>query len=362
MNSFLVSLRFGVIGLVLAITCARAADDRPLVAIMGAYAPELVALRKEFGVDDKTKGFTTTTVRGVRFDRGVVDGHEVLIFQAGSSLVNAAFQLQFALDHFPITQVLFSGVAGGIDPSLAVGDVVIPERWAYHGESAYLNDDGKGGYVLPGYYHQPDYENFGMMFPDSVHVIRDGENYQKMPFFAADAALVDAARRAVPKLPAMKKAGRVVIVSVGGTGVSGTVFLDNAKYREWVFRVWKARCVDMESTAYGQVCWANRKPFLVIRGLSDLAGGQHIAARVVPQQPGGVPGLPQPAQPLIPGDIGAAEGAHRLLEHRRPRRVALRDDQRQAIQQQIGRARGLRRRRGGPRGLGDHPRTTTANG
>jgi adenosylhomocysteine nucleosidase len=33
----------------------------------------------------------------------------------------------------------------------------------------------------------------------------------------------------------------------------------------------------MESAAYAQVCWANQKPLLVIRGLSDLAGGQHGA-------------------------------------------------------------------------------------
>jgi adenosylhomocysteine nucleosidase len=276
MKSAFVTLRFCTLSLVFALVSVQAADPHPLIAIMGAYAPELVALRKEFGVDNKANGFTTTTVNGVRFDRGVVDGHDVVIFQAGSSLVNAAFQLQLALDHFPITRVLFAGVAGGIDPSLAVGDVVIPERWAYHGESAYLNEDGKGGYVLPGYYHQPDFENFGMMFPDSVHVIREGESkYQKMPFFSADVALLDAARRAIPKLAPMKKAGRVVSVSVGGTGVSGTVFLDNAKYREWIFKVWQARCLDMESTAYGQVCWSNQKPFLVIRGLSDLAGGQH---------------------------------------------------------------------------------------
>jgi adenosylhomocysteine nucleosidase len=48
----------------------------------------------------------------------------------------------------------------------------------------------------------------------------------------------------------------------------------NAKYREWIFRVWQARCLDMESTAYAQVCWANEKPLLVIRALSDLAGGE----------------------------------------------------------------------------------------
>ena len=54
----------------------------------------------------------------------------------------------------------------------------------------------------------------------------------------------------------------------------GPVFLDNAAYREWVFRVWQARCTDMESTALAQVAWANRKPILIVRGLSDLAGAQ----------------------------------------------------------------------------------------
>jgi adenosylhomocysteine nucleosidase len=254
---------------------ALAAEGHELTAVMGAYAPELVALRKEFSVDDKAVGFTTTTVRGVRFDRGVVDGHDVVIFQAGASLVNAAYQLQLALDSFPITRVLFAGVAGGIDPGFAVGDVVIPDRWAYHAEAAYLNDDGHGGYVAPDYMGKPDYQNFGMIFPVAVRVIREGDRqYHSVPVFPADPLLLDAARRAVPKLPAMKKAGRVIRVAVGGTGVSGTVFLDNAKYREWVFRVWQARCVDMESTAYAQVCWANQKPLLVIRGLSDLAGGQ----------------------------------------------------------------------------------------
>jgi hypothetical protein len=65
------------------------------------------------------------------------------------------------------------------------------------------------------------------------------------------------------------------VVEVGGNGVASTVFLDNAKYREWIFRVWQARCTDMESTALAQVAYANRKPALIIRGLSDLAGGQH---------------------------------------------------------------------------------------
>lgn len=257
-------------------TLAAWGAERPLVAILGAYPPELVALRRDFRVDAKDSGFVTTTVKGVRFDRGVVGGREVVIFQAGPSVVNAAYQLQMALDHFPITHVLFAGVAGGIDPSLDVGDVVIPEKWAYHSEAAYLNEDGKGGYVRPDYLRPAGLENFGMMFPDGVRAIRDGlEKPESIMAFPIDAEMLAVARKAIAKLPAIKKAGRTVAVSVGGTGVSGPVFLDNAKYREWVFRVWQARCLDMESTAYAHVCWANRKPLLVIRGLSDLAGGQH---------------------------------------------------------------------------------------
>ena len=248
---------------------------RPLYAVMGAYGPELVALRKEFGVDAAGGGFTAASVAGIRFDRGTVEGREIIVFQAGSSLVNAAYQLQLALDRFPITHVLFAGVAGGIDPALEVGDVVIPARWAYHAEAAYLNEDGNGGYVKPDYL-QSRLENFGMIFPDGVRVIREGEaRMRNMETFPADDALLAAARIAMPKLTPMKKAGRVVSVSVGGTGVSGPVFVDHAKYREWVFRVWQARCLDMESTAYAHVCWANQKPLLVVRGLSDLAGAQH---------------------------------------------------------------------------------------
>jgi hypothetical protein len=50
-----------------------------------------------------------------------------------------------------------------------------------------------------------------------------------MPVFPVDPALLAAARRAVPRLPAQRKAGREIAVSVGGTGVAGAVFLDNAR-------------------------------------------------------------------------------------------------------------------------------------
>ncbi|MDP3068800.1 MAG: 5'-methylthioadenosine/S-adenosylhomocysteine nucleosidase [Opitutaceae bacterium] len=253
---------------------ARAAQ--PLYALCAAYPPEIAALHAAFGVDEQ-KGFTRTMINGLAFHRGTYGGKDVVVFRTGVSLVNAAYQLQLALERFPITHVLFAGVAGGIDPALQVGDVVIPERWAYHAEAAYLNEDGRGGYFVP-HYLKPKLPNFGMIFPTETGVAREGEEaFQRRADFPADAMLLAAARRALPKLPALRKGGREIAVTVGGVGVAGPVFMDNAKYREWVFRVWQARCLDMESTALAHVAYVNRKPILIVRGLSDLAGAQHGA-------------------------------------------------------------------------------------
>ena len=258
---------------VLPASTAGEAAPPPLLALCAAYPPEMAALRAEFGVDPE-RGFTETRIKGLSFWRGRAGRHEVVVFRTGVSLVNAAYQLQLALERFPITAVLFAGVAGGVDPSLLVGDVVIPERWAYHAEAAYLNPDGKGGHVLPSFLESKA-ENFGMIFPNEVAATREGQaDFTRIPSFPADPVLLAAARRAAGKLPALRAAGREVAVSVGGAGVAGPVFLDHAGYREWVFRVWQARCVDMESTALAHVAWSNQIPILVIRGLSDLAGAQ----------------------------------------------------------------------------------------
>ena len=279
---------------------SRAAESaRPLYAICAAYPPEVEALKKEFGVGE-TRGWTRSTIKGLEFWRGRVGSKDVVVFRTGVSLVNAAYQLQLGLDRFPITHVLFAGVAGGTDPALAIGDVVIPEAWAYHGEAVYVNPDKDGRFQKPSF-PQVERENFGMMFPMSVGVTREGlpadteEKTARMELFPVNAQLLAAARRALPKIAPMEKAGHRVNVSVGGNGVSASVFLDNAAYREWVFRVWQARCTDMESAALAHVAYANQIPILIIRGLSDLAGAQHGA------------------NPLATNELAVAEIAARVL-------------------------------------------------
>ncbi|MDE0045113.1 MAG: 5'-methylthioadenosine/S-adenosylhomocysteine nucleosidase, partial [bacterium] len=101
-------------------------DETPRIAIISAFAPELTILKRE--LEDASE----FTVNGVVFSTGTLEGHEVVLFLSGISVVNAAMTTQLAFDHFAIRDVVFSGIAGGVDPGLNIGDVVIAERWGQY--------------------------------------------------------------------------------------------------------------------------------------------------------------------------------------------------------------------------------------
>ena len=68
--------------------------------------------------------------------------------------------------------------------------------------------------------------------------------------------------------------GKPIQVQVGGNGVTGSVFVDNAEYRTWLREVFKANVAEMESASVAQVCFVNDIDWVIIRSVSDLAGGQ----------------------------------------------------------------------------------------
>jgi adenosylhomocysteine nucleosidase len=92
-------------------------------AILCAFEPEWTALV------DLVKHPQTRNVQGVSVVSGTLEGQPVLLMLSGVSMVNAALNTQFLIDHFPVRRIVFSGIAGGIDPSLSIGDVIVPERW-----------------------------------------------------------------------------------------------------------------------------------------------------------------------------------------------------------------------------------------
>jgi adenosylhomocysteine nucleosidase len=65
-------------------------------------------------------------------------------------------------------------------------------------------------------------------------------------------------------------------LKVVGRAISGTAFLANPSYRDYLYTTIQAEAVDMETAAVAHVAYANRIPFIGFRSLSDLAGAHEF--------------------------------------------------------------------------------------
>ena len=86
---------------------------------------------------------TTTSTRElarIRFDEGLLDGHRVVLAGTGMGKVNAAVVTTLLAETFGCRVVVFSGVAGGLDPALHIGDVVVADRIVQHDVGRIEND------------------------------------------------------------------------------------------------------------------------------------------------------------------------------------------------------------------------------
>ncbi len=252
--------------------CHGPALRTPRTAVISAFEPEWRVLQ---GLVSAPKA---CRLNGVNFITGKIEGHPVIVFQSGVSMTNAAMTTQLALDHFNIESLVFTGIAGGADPSLTLGDVVVPEQWGEYLESNFARET-PDGYRPMRFAKGDEFPNFGMIYPNGVLTGSAKQPSAYRFWFHADAALLDKARQAASAahLQSCTADGQCLShtprVVVGGAGVSGPVFVDNARFREYVFTTFHAQVMDMESAALAHVAFANDKPFIVFRSLSDLAGG-----------------------------------------------------------------------------------------
>ena len=254
----------------LSTTGAAAADGR--IAVMSAFEPEWLGLQAAL------EGAETRRINGNRFVSGTLEGREVVLMLSGISMVNAAMTTQLALDHFEVEAIVFSGIAGGVDPSLSVGDVVVPARWGGY-LNAILARETADGFAIPPWMTS-DFAPLGMIHTrtEAVQSARSEAPEPKF-WYEVDADLLATAEAVAGEveLPACAGDGaclsRPPRIVTGGNGVSGAAFVDNADVRTWAFETFDAQVLDMESAAVAQVAYANEVPFIAFRSLSDLAGG-----------------------------------------------------------------------------------------
>lgn len=197
----------------------------------------------------------TVLCAGLRLDHGRLEGREVVLAETGLGKVNAALVTTLLLDRFGAESVVFSGVAGGLDPELHIGDVVVAERAVQH--------------------------DFGVVEAGELQTYQAGHvpffNPTERLGFEPEPALLARVRAHLEglELPALsRKAGgegrrpRIVL----GTVVTGDQFVHDEAMRERLHARFGAQAVEMEGAAMAQVAERFARPWLLIRALSDLAG------------------------------------------------------------------------------------------
>jgi len=218
----------------------------------------LVAMAEEFdalGVPRPTApdgpALTPPMVTAQLADRPVVIG------EAGIGKVSAGLTAALMVERFSPSALIMVGVAGGLDPALHVGDVVVGDRLV-------MADYGRieGQRLIP---YQPEVPP--LPFLDNSH------GYD----LAADLAaalrpVVEAV--SLPPLPtelvgsAAQRPGQVLMGSI----VTGDAFVNCEATRIRLQSEFGGHAVEMEGAAVAQVATRVGLPVVNIRCLSDLAG------------------------------------------------------------------------------------------
>ena len=224
---------------------------RPLTAILGAFPPELFLLQ------EKLLQRKDTVIQHIHFLQGILNGRQVVIAQTGIGKVNAAIVTTLLLDHFQPRELIFTGIAGGVNPALAPGDIVIATKTAYH--------------------------DFGTITPDSLkrRPTRNPFTMQENPeFFSCDSLLVQMALSTAAGLQLEKITGKTNSRTpkiISGTIVTGDVFVSSLTATQNLRSSLGADATEMEGAAVAQTCWQQKTPFVIIRSLSDDAGNNAYA-------------------------------------------------------------------------------------
>ncbi len=192
------------------------------IAIIGAMPSELKDIREMLGEAEIRR------ISGFDFYINSYKGNTIVNACCGIAKVNAAVCTQVMTDNFHPDCIINAGIAGGMNASVKVCDIVVSSE------------------VLP---HDLD-----------LHFLQDYPPY--CGIFKADSALIEAAEKVCAEEGVNCFRGRIV---------SGEQFITSTEVKNMILDKFSPFAVDMESAAVGQCCFLNEMPFVSVRCISDNA-------------------------------------------------------------------------------------------
>ncbi len=216
-----------------------------VTAIIGAFDKEVAILQEKLSDKREQK------IEGIMFATGKLNGRNTVVAWTGMGKVNAAMTTTLLIEHFRPSEVIFTGIAGGINRDLRPGDIVIAEKTVQHDLGIFTEK--------------------GMQNTGETNPLNEKMN---PVFFPADERLLKFAEMAAQKI-----ALENIKTSIGerrpgilkGVVATGDIFVSSsAKCAELRKRL-GADAVEMEGAAVAQICYQQEVPCIIIRSISDNA-------------------------------------------------------------------------------------------
>lgn len=210
-------------------------DGMATIAIIGALEKEVAQIKEELD------GAQVAQEAGLTVVSGELDGLTVVATTAGMGTVNAAAATQHLISKYAPQAVVFSGIAGGLNPKLHINDVVIGRCLRYLDTDTALIAESA-----------PELEEFastGALVQIAGAVLKDHG--------FVDAGVLDTAAGDDPKQ------------LLCGTIATGDRFVTGDVMRNAAIEATHADCVEMEGAAIAHIATKNGVDCLVLRAISD---------------------------------------------------------------------------------------------
>lgn len=198
-----------------------------MIGIIGAMQEEIESLIPF--VEIKNRSVTAH----IEFIEGTLNGKEVVVAYSGIGKVQSSVCATLMIEKYKVEKIIFSGVAGGLNPKIPVGGVIIGAKLLQH-----------------------DFDCTG--FGYELGVIPRA----KASIFYSDKKLVEIASNFLKKQEAKFMVGTIV---------SGDQFICEKEKALSLIKIFGADAAEMEGAAVAHVATLYDVPFVVVRLISDNA-------------------------------------------------------------------------------------------
>lgn len=196
------------------------------LAIMGAMEEEIEPLLAHFD------SVNVVEFANNKYYEVTYNGLDIVIAYSKIGKVFASLTATTMIEKFGCDTLLFSGVAGGINPELNIGDLIIANKLCQHDLD------------ITAFGHPNGYVPGGGVFVETTKKLND-----------------------IAKKIASKNGMKVI----EGIIATGDQFVHSSERKDFIQSTFNADALEMEGASVAVVCDALNIPFFILRAISDTA-------------------------------------------------------------------------------------------